>query len=217
MNLFNLKLPWLLFLLIINVFVFEKILAGEIPRKVFEKRGNIYYVINHRVIQITTSGKDNHPILSPTNKTIAFVRQSDIAIPKGCGYISYADEYANQIWIYDIATKKEKLLVKNNFSCDKLEKLIIDPNDLQFSPDSKTIYFATSAWVTSGALHAININGTNLRYIAPANSYRVIYDGKYKNKLIILQHRYFPQGGSYDWYWLYTLQGKQIKALGPMD
>ena len=36
-------------------------------------------------------------------------------------------------------------------------------------------------------------------------------DTKDKNNLIVLQHRYRPQGGSYDWYWLYTPQGKQIR------
>ena len=32
----------------------------------------------------------------------------------------------------------------------------VHPNDLQFSPDGKTLYFATSAWATSGAIHAID-------------------------------------------------------------
>src|SRR5438045_3076772 len=44
-------------------------------------------------------------------------------------------------------------------------KVIIDPHNLQFSPNSKTLYFETSAWVTSGAIHAVDVNGNHLRYV----------------------------------------------------
>ena len=215
MYLFSLNLLWLVILVFNNAWAVEKNL-----HKVFAEHGNVYYVASDKTVQITHTGKDKNPSLSPDNKTIAFVRTSDILVPKSCVHFAFtSDDYANQVWIYDIATKKEKLLVKNNFLCDKLEEVIVDPEDLQFSPNSKILYFTTSAWVTSGALHAANVDGTNLRYLAPANSYQVVYNGKYKNRLIIQQHRYFSTTGegSYDWYWLYTLQGKQIKTLGPMD
>lgn len=219
MRSFNLKILGLVFLIVNNdAWATEKILVGKISSKVFEERGNIYFRLNNKVIQITATGKDKDPSLSLDNKVIAFIRRSNIIIPEKCGCISYTgSDYTNQVWLYDIKTQKEKLLVKNNLLCDEPEKMIIDPNNLQFSPNSKTLYFTVSARPTSGALRAINIDGTNLRYLASANSYKVIYSGKYKNRLIIQQHRYFSQGGSYDWYWLYTLQGKQIKTLGPMD
>ena len=82
---------------------------------------------------------------------------------------------------------------------------------MQFSPDSKTLYFATSAWATSGAIHAIDVNGKNLRFITAGNEYHVVTHGKYRGDLIVNQHRYHDQGGSYDWDWLFTPQGKQIK------
>ena len=37
---------------------------------------------------------------------------------------------------------------------------------------------------------------------------------KYKDDLVVLAHRYFLLGGSYDWYWLYDSTGK--KELGPL-
>ena len=36
----------------------------------------------------------------------------------------------------------------------------------------------------------------------------------YKDHLIVLSHRYFFLGGSYDWYWLYDAAGKN--ELGPL-
>lgn len=216
---FNLRILGLVFLIVNNnTWAAEKTSPEKNSSRVFEEHGNIYCTINNKVTQITIIGKDKYPSLSPNKKTIAFVRRSDTIMSKKCGCISYTgSDYTNQVWVYDITTRKEKLLVKNNFLCDEPEKMIVDPSNLQFSPDSSTLYFTVSARPTSGALRAINIDGTSLRYLASANSYRVVYSGKYKNRLIIWQHRYFPQGGSYDWYWLYTLQGKQIKTLGPMD
>jgi len=171
---FNLKILGLIFFIINNnVLAAEKVLAGKILSKVFAEHGNIYYATNNRVTQITTTGRDKDPSLSPNNKVIAFVRRSDTIISEKCGCISCTgSDYTNQVWLYDIKSQKEKLLVKNNFLCDEPEKMIIDPSNLQFSPNSRTLYFTVSARPTSGALRAINIDGTNLRYLASANSYK---------------------------------------------
>jgi hypothetical protein len=104
---FNLKILGLIFLITNNnAWATEKILS-----KVFEEHGNIYYTINNKVTQITATGKDKYPSLSPNKKTIAFVRRSDIYIPEKCGCISYTgSDYTDQVWLYDITAKKEKLL-----------------------------------------------------------------------------------------------------------
>jgi hypothetical protein len=182
---------------------------------VFSKGGNIYYIQSpHHTIQITYSEKDSDPVLSLDKKLIAFVRIGNQIIPKGCNGDTET-KYGNQIWIYNLETRKEKLLIANNFQCNEPKKQIIDPSELTFSPDSKNLYFLTSAWTTSGALHGVNIDGTHQRYIAPANSLEVIIKGTYKGYFIVNEHRYFiPPGGTYDWYWLVTPDGKDDGPLG---
>ena len=84
-----------------------------------------------------------------------------------------------------------------------------------FSPDSKTVYFVGSAWVTTGALHGVNIDGSNERFIEGANTLEKVIDkGDYKGDLVISQHRYFLGGGSYDWYYVFTPEGKEVGPLG---
>ncbi len=90
----------------------------------------------------------------------------------------------------------------------------IDEESLKFSPDGKRLYFITSAWVTSGALHRVNVDGSGERFVAAANSLKVLGSGSYKGHLIISQHRYFLGGGSYDWYYVFTPQGKEVGPLG---
>ncbi|GEM_PF-990682 len=188
--------------------------------KVFVKSSNIYYSIysknsKHIVpVQITFSGKDSMPILSPDKKIIAFLRESDFLIPERCSDFMDDDSvYAKQIWIYEIDKKKDRLLVANDFSCDEPEKKLLDFSHLQFSPDNQTLYFLTSGRTTSKALHAVSVdvNGEGQRYITSAKDFKVIMKGKYRGFLLVTQHRYFfdgdDSGSSYDWVGLVTAEG----------
>lgn len=188
----------------------------EINPPVFVNAGNIYYTpqASHQAIQITNEGKDSKPLLSPDKKIIAFVRIGDQLIPKGCDAGGAETAYGNQIWVYDIPTKKERLLVANNFHCDEPKEQIIDPDDLTFSPNSKVLYFGTSAWTTSGAVHSVNVDGTNQRFVTDGSLVEVIHKGVHKGDLIVNQHRYHfdKQGnplGSYNWDWRISPDGKK--------
>jgi hypothetical protein len=159
------------------------------------------------------SSKKLSRIVSPDKKWIAFVKKSHRIIPNNCAaFADTGSNYANEIWIYNSKTKNKRLLVANNFSCDHLYKEIIDPKNLQFSPDSKTVYFITSARPTSSAVHSVDVDGKNLRFVTDGNEYHIVQHGKYKGDLIVNQHRYrLHPMGSYDWDWLFTPQGNQIK------
>lgn len=197
------------------IFLFFNLLGSNaIAESVYQMTGNIYLYSKFGDIttQLTKSFHDSNPVLSPNEQWVAFLRKSRFPIPKTChDYYDPKDRYGNEIWIYDLKKKEERLLVANDFSCDHLTKTIIDPADLKFSPDSRTLYFETSAWDTSGAIHSVKIDGGQLKFVTDGNEYRVVGNGQYKGDLIINQHRYHQRGGSYDWDWLYTPGGKQIK------
>ncbi len=172
---------------------------------------------NKKIDALTLGAKLTDLIESPDNQWIAFVKTSHKIIPRSCAFSLTTTNYADEIWMINVTTMQKKLLVAENPDCDHPEKTIIDPNDLQFSPNSKTLYFATSAWATSGAIHAIDVDGKNLRFITAGNEYHVVTDGKYRGDLIVNQHRYHDQGGSFDWDWLFTPEGKQIKLYRKED
>ena len=193
--------------------------VSDLLEPVFSKSGNIYYRDNSgNTIQITRTGKDSSPVLSPNKKMIAFVRTGNQVIPDDC---DIDEKYGNEIWIYDFFTNKEKRLVKNNFECDQPTKQIVDPDYLLFSLDSRTLYFETSAWTTSGAVHAVDINGKHLRFVTDGGGLRIVQSGPYKGDLIVNQHRYRFKGdtplGSYNWDWLFTPAGKQVKLYKKVD
>jgi hypothetical protein len=75
--------------------------------------------------------------------------------------------------------------------------------------------------VTSGAIHAVDVDGNHLRFVTDGSELRVVQSGPYKGDIIVNQHRYRFKGdtplGSYDWDWLFTPTGKQIKLYKKED
>lgn len=81
---------------------------------------------------------------------------------------------------------------------------------LVLSPDNKMLYFETSAWATSGAIHAIDLSTKKVVYVTHGAIACVVLAGEFQNGLIVEQHRYFLQGGSHDDLWLYDPSGREI-------
>jgi hypothetical protein len=174
-----------------------------------------------RLMQLTKDAKLADLIASPDRNWIVFIKKSNYTIPSDCFYFSQKGEQADEIWIINTKEMTKKLLVAPHFSCGDVSKVIIDPHNLQFSPNSKTLYFETSAWVTSGAIHAVDVDGNHLRFVTAGGRLRVVQYGKYKDNIIVNQHRYRFKGdtplGSYNWDWLFTPTGKQIKLYKKED
>lgn len=176
------------------------------------KDGNIYL----GATQITSTNKDRLPLLSEDKKIMVFVRSGSDVVPDECSQIDDSeDKHADQIWIYDVENKKEYLLVASKLSCDKPEEVIINIHDLKFSKDMQSLYFLTSAWKDSDALHKVKLNGTNQHFLAPALAFEIVQTGEYQGYLLIKQRRFFAEGERFDWYWLYTADGKELSPIGP--
>lgn len=201
----------------ISCLLFTSIVFANHGMYTYAKSNHIYFysTVKNKIVELTYSGVAHDPVLSSNQRWLAFVIRSKNIIPASCAFSLTKTNYADEIWIINLKTMCKKLLVAGNLDCDHPTKVIIDPHNLQFSPDNKTLYFATSAWATSGAVHAINVDGKNLRFVTDGNAYRVVKNGLYKGDLIVNQHRYRFKGdmplGSYNWDWLFTPQGKQIK------
>jgi len=101
------------------------------------------------------------------------------------------------------------VLLKNQPSNDPSQNLSGFSN-LFLSPDNKTLYFQTEAWATSNAIHSIDIATKKVSYVAPGEIACVVLTGEFQGDLIVQQHRYFVQGGSYDNLWLFDPTGKEL-------
>lgn len=172
---------------------------------------------NEKIAQLTRDAKLTDIIESPDGKWIAFVAKSNYIVPSNCFYFAGKEDHTDEIWMVNTENLTKKLIVYPTFNCDDVSKDTIDPHHLRFSPDSKTLYFETSAWVTTGAIHAVDVDGKNERFVIDGDELRIVQGGKHKGDLIVNQHSYRFKGdtplGSYNADFLYTPSGKKIKIF----
>lgn len=183
--------------------------------------GNIYYSRDGaEAITLTSAGRDRAPILSPNGKMITFIRksftQADYLVGSQEDWETSAP-MADQIWIIQTNGQNGKLIVKEKVLQDRPEGRVahISDESLKFSPDGRSLYFISDAWVTSGAIHVVDMENASEKFLLAGNSIEVISRGERKGCLIVNQHRYFLGGGSYDWFWLFEPNGTEIGPIGP--
>jgi hypothetical protein len=141
-----------------------------------------------------------------TNGEVAFVRPT----PQHIISTSLGQEQATELWIASSDGSNARRLVTGARS-DSVPLILADLSSPSFSPDGKRVYFLSSAWVTSKAVHAVDVASGREWYIAPGNTLEVIPRGEFAGCLLVAQHRYSAEsGGSYDWVWVLTPNGRQL-------
>ena len=175
------------------------------------KDGNIQFTDKSgQTTALTSSGRDSSPVLAPDGKWVVFVRKVD---GKKIATGSVDEMDPTELWQVRTHGKEATLLVKCRES-EKMESVIAAFENLQFSTNGKLVYFVTPAWTTSGAVHVVDTTNRKERYLFPGSDVKAVPSGEFKDCLLVLQHRYFVGGGSYDWYWLMRPDGKEVGPVG---
>jgi WD40-like Beta Propeller Repeat len=184
--------------------------TSALAQSVSIKDGNIQFTDKAgQTTVLTSSGRDSGPVLAPDGKWVAFVRKVD-----GKKIATGSDEVdPTELWQVRADGKEASLLVKCR-TTEKPESLIAEFENLQFSTNGKLLYFVTSAWATSGAVHVVDTTNRKERYLFPGNNLKVVTSGEHKDCLLVQQHKYFVGGGSYDWFWLLRPDGKEVGPVG---
>lgn len=158
---------------------------------------------------LTSSGHDSEPILSPDGKWVVFVRTNPAKnISTGSG-----DSPGTELWQIRADGKDPTLLVRAKDS-DKMETVLAGFSNPQFSTNLRYVFFLSDAWATSGALHVVDTTNGKEHFVCPALEFEIVGSGKYRDCLLVAQHRYFIGGGTYNWFWLLRLDGKEIGPVG---
>lgn len=183
--------------------------AGE--PTISARGGNIFVSVDGAEKQLTSSGVDSNPLLAPDRKWVVFVRAT-----KGKPILTGNNpdgEPPTELWQIRVDRKEPTLLVRPRDS-EEPKEIIAGFDDIQFSSDGKLVYFLTPAWATSAALHVVDTTTGKERFLLPGNQLEVMHAGKYRDHLLVNQHRYFVGPGSYDWFWLFTPDGKEVGPVG---
>jgi len=184
--------------------------------RVYSDAGNIFIERAGVKTQLTKSEADVRPVLSPDGMSVVYTRQGRGRSIKGydLGQFCLDTPRPDQLRQVNIDGSDDRLLLDGRKGSGEAQ--LCDFRSKQFSSDGRRLYFLTPAWATSGALHVFDLRTREEHFLQPANDLLVLNFciGKYKDDLVLLAHRYFVFGGSYDWYWLYDPATR--KELGPL-
>ncbi len=194
--------------------------ARSAAARVYSDAGNIYVerdgAKNGVKTKLTRSEMDADPVLAPNGATVVYTRQGRGRTVHGydTSQVCSTEPRPDALRQINADGSGDKILLMGRKGGP--ERQLCDFRNKQFSADGRRLYFLTPGWATSGALHVIDMRNGEERFVMPANDVLVLSfcANKYKDDLVVLQHRYFVLGGSYDWYWLYDPTGK--KELGPL-
>lgn len=155
------------------------------------------------------SAQNASKVYSPDHTQMAFLKATqDAAISAGSG-----DSEANQLWVMDTKTHHSKLLVaaKDN---SRVELVLGGLNNPVFSTNGRRIYFLSAAWAVSDAVHVVDIRTGRQHFVCDGNSVDIVPSGRYRGDLVVLKHKYHPNGGgAYDAAWLVRPDGTEIRRL----
>jgi dipeptidyl aminopeptidase/acylaminoacyl peptidase len=179
-------------------------------QNVTEEKGNIVFTgADGLQKQLTDTGHDSAPSLSPDGKLVVFVRDTpDKIVATGSGDVS-----ATELWIVGSDGKKPTVLIRGRDSQDP-KQVIGGIAGAQFSPDGHRLYFVSASTATSGAVHTIDLPTKKERFFTDGSGLEVVPNGDYKGYLLIQKHKYWIGGGAYDWFWLVKPDGKEVGPVG---
>lgn len=190
--------------------------AQQPAPRVYSDAGNIFIEQNGKKLQLTRSEMDVDPILAPGGALVVYTRQGRGRSVRGYDVDQFcaAEPRPDELRQVNADGSDDKLLLTGRKG--NPDQQLCDFKSKQFSSDGRRLYFLTPGWATSGALHVYDRRSGAQRFLLPANDLLVLNfcTNKYKDDLVVLMHRYFLLGGSYDWYWLYDPTGR--KELGPL-
>jgi hypothetical protein len=157
--------------------------------------------------RITGGGLDSMPNLSFDGRWIVFVRRT----PRDTVNTSLGWEERTELWVIRADGSNARRLLRGREG-NAPESTLADFGNPLFSPDGRTVYFASRGWVTSDALHAVEVVTGRERFICGANTFELLTVGRYRGDLMVGQHRY-GTSGSFDGTWIVSPHGKILRQV----
>lgn len=160
--------------LLVSLLLFLTQVEGkESDVDVYEEKGNIFLQLGEKNTQLTSTGSDSDPVLSPDRRWVVFSRELEDTFEECKREIDWECPY-DQLRIIDLEDKTERVLIESREKEKDVKKVIDYFRNKSFSPDSQTIYFVTSAYAVSHAIRAVDIDGKNDRYVTHGDTFQVV-------------------------------------------
>jgi len=162
--------------------------------------------------------------VSPDNRQIIFVKhiKKDPSTPD----IGWIPSDFDEIWEMNIDGSNKRCIVKNNYKSvsknDDWDNFLGSFGNLNFSPDSKKIYFLCQNCVTNAILYSADADGKNIKNLGYAHDIDGLVGGDFNSEYygyLVAHVRKFPDD-SHTTKWSTILidpEGNEIKEIEDLD
>lgn len=157
---------------------------------------------------LTDSQDAREATLSPDERWVAYVRRTGKARDDGSD---------DELWLVDSEGKAAPRRLLSPRPAEDPKANLTGFNNPVFSQDGRALYVLTRAWVTSNAVHRIDLASSDTRFLTDANSVAVVPKGRAAGHLVVEKHKYLKNGGSREVPWLVTPDGQDIRELSAID
>lgn len=167
--------------------------------RVEENNGAISYIApnGERLRVVEKGGSD--PVLSQDGHRVALV-----CVDPARG--------GSALWLYDVRTRSLRKLLRSR-PTDNNKTNLRELNHPAFSPDGRFLYIQSAAWVTEGTLFQVDLRTGAHRFVSPTNLLLIMRDGPYIGDLIVSEHTYRREGGTYEQLWLKRPDGTVVTKV----
>jgi hypothetical protein len=149
-----------------------------------ETRDRVIWVVDAKggATRLTSGGKDAAPLLSPDRRALVYER---VVVPMTND--GAPSDTRDELWIVR-ENELPRRLVEGRIAWEhgeSQEQHLADMFPLQFSLDSRTLYFASSAWAVSGSLHAVDVVSGAERFVSDGSLALVVPSGAFRGHLVV--------------------------------
>lgn len=191
-------------------------IASQNVTETFSTMGNVYVQYGKTYFhQITKTGLDTLPALSKDRHFLIYLRNQQ---SNGVNL--------SQIIRYDLRTSTEEVLVQASEGNPDVSTYISYANsdnypfsclgeimNMKLSPDNERIYFETTAWTVSDAIHYYDISTGQIYFFHSGDLNKIYPNGMLNITTTSLAFDKKGNSGRYTQQWLYDSNGKKIKPL----
>lgn len=165
--------------------------------------GNIILSENGESWTLTSDGAALEAAVAPNGQSVAYTRRE-------AGPLIEGEDAPTSLRIVERATRQSRLLLASTPD-DEVTRNLRTFGNPTFSLDGGYVYILSQAWVTSGAVHQVNVRTGAHRFVVDANDLAVIRNGRYAGYLLVNRHMYHgaPDYGAYDPWYVVRPDGKE--------
>ena len=196
------------------VVLFVLVAARALPQSVSATDGNIVFIDQNGTRRLLTSSHlDSEPSLSVDGSHVVFVRRTP-GHPIDTGIGSVDD---NELWTVPVDRPQElrRVLAGHSGGYNQEKNLVLAGFAVpQSSQDGTKVYFISTTWVTSAAIHVLNPSTGQTKLLYAGLDVEVIREGSYKGFLIGTKDPSTADRGRIVEYWLLDPDGREVRRIG---